>query len=218
MKVTIYSIKGGAGKTPIATNLALELGWALATNEPDNLLEHLMDEERLMEKQSEEEFPLLPDDIDIVFDLAGHISQSAAPSITSAIKQSDLVMVPILNEAKSLNKGAQTIVQVAAMGKPIVVLATKLEKGKGEIFKDWADSKECQNIRDYIKARTDMDIPIIPLKFSKAYDRIFEQDCSLSQIAANNPLLRHAFKEVVEQFQVLIDTVKSYEKEKADAA
>ena len=218
MKVTVYSIKGGAGKTPIAVNLALEMGWALGTNEPDNLLEHIFADDMLLEKQAEEEFPLLPPEISCVFDLAGHISQSAAPSIVSAITQSDVVVIPIHNEGKSLLKGCQTIMQVQALGKPILIAATKLEKGKGEIFKDWTDSRDCKNIHEYIKARTGLDLPIVPLKFSKAYDRIFEDDCSLSDITANNPLLRHAFKEVADQFQVLIKTVKQFEGKTANAA
>jgi len=46
-------------------------------------------------------FPKIPDNIDIVFDLSGTLSQSAQ-SITSALKQSDVVIVPIYNEIKAI--------------------------------------------------------------------------------------------------------------------
>jgi cellulose biosynthesis protein BcsQ len=37
MKITIYNMKGSAGKTPLAVNIALDREYALATNEPYNL-------------------------------------------------------------------------------------------------------------------------------------------------------------------------------------
>ena len=48
------------------------------------------------------------DDLDIVFDLAGAIS-SDARSITTAIKQSDVVVVPINNEFKAIKAGLHSI-------------------------------------------------------------------------------------------------------------
>lgn len=44
MKITIYNMKGSAGKTPIATNIALDREYALATNEPYNLLDTILPE------------------------------------------------------------------------------------------------------------------------------------------------------------------------------
>ena len=39
MKITVYSVKGSAGKTPIATNIALDREYALGTNEPYHILD-----------------------------------------------------------------------------------------------------------------------------------------------------------------------------------
>ncbi|PAJ74994.1 hypothetical protein CJF42_07220 [Pseudoalteromonas sp. NBT06-2] len=60
-----------------------------------------MPEEDFLSLDLNDEFPFIPDDIDIVFDLAGSISKSSL-SISSAIKQSDLVLIPIYNEVKSI--------------------------------------------------------------------------------------------------------------------
>ena len=73
MKITVYNMKGSAGKTPIATNIALDREYALATNEPYNLLDTILPEERLFSLQPDEEFPDFPEGIDVVFDLAGLI-------------------------------------------------------------------------------------------------------------------------------------------------
>lgn len=65
----------------------------------------------------------------MIFDLAGSISKSAL-SISSAIRQSDVVLVPIYNEIKSINAGLNTIAEVLNLNKNVVVIATKLQKKK----------------------------------------------------------------------------------------
>jgi len=172
----------------------------------------------LQECEPEQSFPDYGEDIDLVFDLAGHISKSAAPSIVSAISQSDVVLVPVFNEVKTLLKACETVLEVDALGKPIILVATKLQKRKGEFFKDWSESADCKNIAEYVAARTGKDLPIVPLKYSKAYDRIFEQDCSIKTIMRENPLLRSSFREVDAQFDVLVAAVRKFEKGQANAA
>jgi hypothetical protein len=103
--LTVYNMRGSAGKTPIATNIALDREYALATNEPYNLLNTILPEERLFSLQPEEEFPTFPDGIDVVFDLAGLMSREARASIVSAVSQSDVVLVPIYNELKCIHSG-----------------------------------------------------------------------------------------------------------------
>ncbi|MGV6851614.1 MAG: hypothetical protein ACWA5R_05450 [bacterium] len=65
------------------------------------MFDSFIPDDRLMVIDLNEAFPDIPDEIDIVFDLAGSISNSAH-SITSAIRQSDLVLVPIYNELKAI--------------------------------------------------------------------------------------------------------------------
>lgn len=77
-----------------------------------------------------ESFPQIPDGIDIVFDLAGAISRSSH-SITSALTQSELVIVPIVNEAKSLAGGMGTLREMQKLegfNAKVLVVATKLKK------------------------------------------------------------------------------------------
>lgn len=209
MKITLYSIKGSAGKTPIAVNIALDKGWALGTNEPVNLLDQIIPEDEFMTIEPEEGFPDLPKDFPIVFDLAGHISKGARDSIISAVKQSDVVLVPVYNELKCLHAAIATLTEMEALGANIVIVATKLEKQKGEYFKDWRESEACKNIAAVLKHATDKDYPIFPLKLSKVFDIIFEKELSINQLMAESALARHIYRDVGKQFDDLMNYLET---------
>jgi len=72
-------------------------------------------------------------------------------SITSAIEQSDVVLVPIYNQATSIKSGLNTIAEAMNLNKNIVVIATKLKKrGKYDQFKNWTDSEDYKNISNHV--------------------------------------------------------------------
>jgi cellulose biosynthesis protein BcsQ len=199
MKITVYSAKGSAGKTPIATNIALDKGFALGTNELYHVFDSFFPEEKLLPVEPHEKFPEIPDNIDIVFDLAGSISKQS-PSISSAISQSDVVIVPIYNEIKSLNAGIHTILEVSNFTKNIIVIATKLQRQKNDVFSNWNESIEFKNIEKMVNANVDFKIPIFPLKFSKVFDLIFEKEKSINQIMEEDALSKYTYREVAKQF------------------
>jgi len=204
MKLTIYSAKGSAGKTPIATNIALDREYAIGTNEQFHVFDSFIPDNRLLAIDLTETFPDIPDDIDIVFDLAGAISEHSH-SISSALAQSDLVIVPIFNEVKSLNSGIGTIREIAKFTNSVLVVATKLQKQSGERFTgDWRQSKDYQNIAEAVQnANIGFEIPVIPLKFSKVFDAIFEKELSMSQIMSADPLAAYTFRDVAKQFDAI---------------
>ncbi|UWQ56040.1 hypothetical protein K3721_19025 (plasmid) [Leisingera caerulea] len=208
MKITVYNMKGSAGKTPISTNIALDKEYALATNEPYNLLDTILPEERLLSLQPEEEFPAFPDEIDVVFDLAGLMSRDARPSIVSAVSQSDVVLVPIFNELKSLHAGVHTIKELLPFNRNLVVVATKLEKRKGEVFTDWSESEDAKNIKAVVEYGVGSGFPVLPLKFSRVFDTIFEQERSIRQIMEADPLARYTYRDVAAQFDNIFNYIE----------
>ncbi|WP_369177263.1 hypothetical protein [Candidatus Thiodubiliella endoseptemdiera] len=129
-----------------------------------------------------EPFPEVGSDIDMVFDLAGLISKTAL-SIATAIKQSDVVLVPIYNEVKAIKAGLNTIAEVLELNKNVVVIATKLQKrNKNDIFTNWSKCEDMQNIQNAVHSQISPNIPVLPLKYSSVFDTIFEQEKSISQL------------------------------------
>lgn len=211
MKITVYSSKGSAGKTPISANIAFDRGYALGTNEPFNVLEDVFDDDQVMGIAADDEFPELPPEIDIVFDLAGSISRHAH-SITSAIRQSDLVIVPVYNDFKSRKSAIGTILEIEPLTRSILIVATKLQAQKGEFIKDWRKSRDFLQIEQDIRANIETAYPILPLKLSKGFDTIFDREMSLKRITETDPLLAHSFRDVTRQFDAIyahIDQVSS---------
>lgn len=203
MKIAVYSSKGSAGKTPISANIALDKEFCIGTNEAFHIYDSLIDDNQLIALDTEEPFPaeLKDMDIDIVFDLAGSISKLAV-SITSALDIADVVMVPIYNEYKSLVAGLNTIHQIQEYNKNIIVVATKLQKGKRETFTgDWRESVDYQNIATAVHEKFGNDIKIFPLKFSKVFDNIFEEQKSIQQMMTGNALAKYNYREVAQQFE-----------------
>lgn len=215
MKVSVYNVKGSAGKTPISVNFMLDNDYALGTNEPYHVLDSFIPDDLLLSVEHDISFPDIPDEIDIVFDLAGSISKTAN-SINSALKQSDVVIVPIYDEVKSIKAGIHTIIEISSFCKNIIVVTTKLEKNRKEVFNNWCDSRSFQNIKEMVLSNSDkypdVNLSFFPLKFSTAFNAIFEQEKSIKQIMATNKLLKHAYSEVSDQMDAVYKEVNRYAK------
>ena len=209
MKIAVYSSKGSAGKTPISANIALDKEFCVGTNEAFHIYDSLIEDNQLIALDTEEPFPseLIDMDIDIVFDLAGSISKLAV-SITSALSMADVVIVPIYNEYKSLVAGLNTINQIQEYNQNIIVVATKLQKGKRETFVgDWRQSADYKNIYESVREKFGESMPVLPLKFSKVFDNIFEEQQSIKQMMKSSGLARYNYREVAEQFEAIYQEI-----------
>lgn len=61
-----------------------------------------------------------------------------------------------------------------------------------------------------VEAKIDFHVPVLPLKFSKAFDAIFEKEKSIRQIMKGNPLRRYSYREVAQQFDDLYSFIQKY--------
>ncbi len=199
MKIAIYNTKWWVGKTPIATNIALEKGFAIGTNEPYHVYQSLIAKNQLLSIGLNDSFPELPDTIDIVFDLAGTISETSH-SITTAIKQADVVLIPICNELKAITAWLHTIAEVLPLNSNIVVIATKLQRKKWDRFKSWDKVTDFVNIQQAIQQYYPK-LKVLPLKHSNVFDSIFEKEKSITDLIKQSWLNKYHYHEVQQQFE-----------------
>lgn len=200
MKITIFSAKGGVGKTPISYNLAKDRGFAMATNETYHVLDRVMPEDALVAIPPNKEFPPFGAEVDVVFDLGGAIGTDSAPSILSAVKMSDIVFVPVENEYKAINGAFHSITEILPHNQNIALIVTKLEKRRGEMFSTWFKSLDFMEVVGMLTQLLERDFPAFPLKTSKVFRHIFEREMSVAQICALGGVDQYHYKVVKEQF------------------
>ena len=215
MKITVYSRKGGQGKTPIALNMAFEEGLGLCTNEDTpNLHEFLELNKELIVVEPNQEFPQLPLDVEVVFDLGGMMNNSVE-SITSAIEQSDVVVVPIVNSKDGILGGAKTIAEVSELTPNIVVVANKLgSPGKG---KSYEEGRDFQTIKKHLEAHGFGHLPVLPLKVSSAFEDMYVHKMSIRDFTEGTdengdtyvfPMTVKWYLEVADQFDRIVSYLR----------
>jgi len=210
MKIAIYTPKGGAGKTPIAISFAVDKEYALAANESFDAFSGFIEDERLLFVAADEEFPEIPDDIDVVFDLAGTMSRNDYSTV-SAIRQSDVVLVPIWNNRLSVLGGLKAIQSVSALGKKVIVVATKLEtKTKAQ---SWTESEDYKCVYQAVESLRDEIgyMPsVMPLKVSKVFETVLRECVSVHSLAAQSGLAKYTYRELLEQFDAIYEEVSKH--------
>lgn len=213
MKISIYSPKGGCGKTPLSLLFALDKEFALATNESFDAFSGFIDDDRLLFVAADEEFPEIPDDINIVFDLAGTMSHNDHSTV-SAIRQSDVVIVPIWNNRLSVLGGLKAIRSVAPYTKNILVVATKLSpKTKSKSNKCWTQSEDFKCVNEAVsslKEELGYMPHVLPLKISDVFETVLGECVSVHQLAEKTGLAKYTYRELLEQIEDIYEEVERY--------
>lgn len=190
MKIVVYNLKGGVGKTSISLNLALTMKLAIITNEPLSPLEVVLEEKRFIKLSRDDDLPVYPNDLNILFDLGGYLDQRAG----SALKQSDCVIVPVVNEFLDMHTTLEFIQDIEAYNKNIIVVANKTQKGDFDFIK--------KAMREHYP-----DYPVLEIKQSRALPNILKYNMSVHEMAKANPLAKYSYKKIVSQFDDLIKTI-----------
>lgn len=198
-KIAIYNEKGRVGKTPLSLEIALRLGYNYATNQnrPREDIKAIIPTGEFLQVGPSEAFPKLDDDFPVVFDLAGELV-GYEKSIVSALEQVDLIIVPVVNEPDAIMGTAYAITEIMTLDTitaKFVVVANMLKK-----------PEEAEDVKAQLLPLIGVDIPVVPIRYSRAFDRILAEGMSIQDIVEKGGLYAWSFRNVARE----VDHLMSY--------
>ncbi|MFZ2634197.1 MAG: hypothetical protein WA081_17425 [Desulfosalsimonadaceae bacterium] len=189
MKITTYNVKGGVGKTDISLNMALTLDYGIITNEPFSPLESVMGSENFLKLNPGDKLPKLPKDADIVFDFGGYLDNR----VIEALKQSDVVLVPVINEFKDLHTTINFIQEIEDYNNKIIIVVNRAQKGDFESV--------CEAMQSFYS------YPVFEIKLTRALPNIMKEKKSVKAMVEEGGLKAWNYKSVANQFDKIIEKI-----------
>jgi len=187
MRVSVITTDGGAGKTALSFALAKELNYYLLSND-DSVIEAVYKDMAQITK----ELPIIND---VVYDFGGFLDAG----VLDIIKQSDIVIVPCINDLNSKMKAIKTINELKKHNNRFLVVATRLE-----------------NTQDFKEVKTDLqeqfqDIEVLPLRKTKMLKNGLEYGMSPLELIAESKQLAYAGRNFIPEYKDILKYVLNNE-------
>lgn len=191
MKIAVYNVKGGVGKTDISLNLALTLDYGIVSNEPFSPLDQVLNESDFLKLNPGDDIPDLPKDANIVFDFGGYLDER----VIKALKQAQVVVVPVINEFKDLHTTINFIQEIEDFNKNIIIVVNRTQKGDYESV--------CEAMKGFYS------YPVFEIKSTRALPNIMREKKSVKAMVEEGGLKAWNYKSVEKQFDKIIKKIFS---------
>ena len=201
-RITIWSPKGGQGKTSLALAIALEFSWLVATNDTHSPIDEVLPEGEAVRLLPGEAFPEIEAGDKLIYDLGGNSEER----VINAAKLSDAVIMPVIyNSPFEMQVFLEGVAEMMQINPSIILVVNGCEKGK---FK---------STREIITGFFPT-LPIVEMRKSRAFSRVIEDGKSIGDMCKDSGLDNYHFSPVKRQLHALMQLAfKSCQPAKAAA-
>ena len=192
MKIVIWNLKGGQGKTVISLSIALLRGSYVITNDTYSPIEKVLPEGHALQMDPQDDLPDVPDDIELIYDFGGYPDSR----VIKAIKQADVVLIPIIYESPlEMQVTINAIEEVERFTEKIVIVANKCQ------------GEDVLKVREIIQQF--YDYPVYELKKTTAFAKAIEKKKSMRALMESSKLLEFHYSKPLMQLENLLTFITS---------
>jgi len=195
-KITVWTLKGGEGKTTIACAVALECNWMIITNDIHSDLTSALKEEHFLVLEPDQPLPSKHDleGLNIIFDPGGFLDKR----MIEAVKMSDWVVIPVSDFGKKLNteRFIASVIEIEQYSKNIVIVLNKISQENVDEAR--------KALKQLMSTEFKGVYPIFEMKKNEAFEMMLNTGDSISEIVKRGGLFRRWFQPVDGQLQKLI--------------
>ena len=195
MKIVIFNLKGGQGKSSIALNLALSLNFDVISNDKISKLEQILPEDNFMKIEKNQDFPDIIENLNIIYDLGGWIDERAVKPIKSA----DMVIIPMINTEMNNEVSINSINQIKKINDNIVLIANKCRKEDFTVINEL--------VKHYFPNES---FPIFEIMDTTAFEQMIKRKMPIKDLVNIDPLLGYNYRKINNQFNNIINFINNY--------
>ncbi len=191
MVISVWSKKGGVGKTSIAYNLARDLGFFLISNDDSVIEKAYPGKAKIINSDNLK----LVDNC--IYDFGGFVDAHTK----EILKVSDFVIIPVEPDLSAFKKTVSTIGDLKAISQDkIIVVLNKIDN-----FND----EDLNAIRDHFKKEN---ITFVEMPTSKIFKKSFKKQSSIMEICNQSNFNRYTYRKICKYWENLLSTIKKEKK------
>jgi len=214
MIISVYSPKGGVGKTSLSLNLSSTLDFTLLSNDEFGGVTDLVNKGRRRNKA----FLVGINDEEIlkqnnsVYDFGGFRDNRVKKILSS----SNVVIIPTLHSHSDIKATLSTIIELNKINQKNIIIAvnrvttnsSKKNKQGLKIYTEFLETKT--EIKDFLETNNLPKVKFIQIRDNKAWRKSTSKGRSLIELAEKNKLVKHSSKSAIEDLVSLINAIKKF--------